>query len=42
MNFADLVINTGVEKDTFSRRRLAGVDVRADTDIAVGSSPPSS
>jgi hypothetical protein len=35
MHLTDLVIDTGVEEDTLGRRRLAGVDVRADTDIAV-------
>jgi len=29
------VINTGVKKNTFCRRRLAGVDVSANTDITV-------
>jgi hypothetical protein len=35
MDFADLVGNAGVEKDTLSRRRLAGIDVRHDADIAI-------
>jgi hypothetical protein len=35
MNFTDLMVNTGVEKDSFGRRCLAGVDVGANTDIAV-------
>ena len=32
---ANLVIDAGVEEDTLSRRRLASVDVRRDTDIAI-------
>ena len=35
MHFTDLVIHTGVEQDALGRGGLAGVDVRADTDIAV-------
>jgi hypothetical protein len=35
MHFTDLVIDTGVKQDALGHRRLAGVDVRADTDIAV-------
>jgi hypothetical protein len=35
MHFADLVRNAGVEKDALGRRRLAGVDVRRDTDVTV-------
>jgi hypothetical protein len=33
MDFADLMGNTGIKKDALGRRRLAGVDVRHDTDI---------
>ncbi len=35
VHFADLVRNAGVEKDALGRRRLAGVDVRGDTDVPV-------
>jgi hypothetical protein len=35
MHLTDLVVDAGVEQDALGRRRLAGVDVRADTDIAV-------
>ena len=35
MDFTDLVVNTGVVEDALGRRGLAGVDVRADTDVAV-------
>jgi hypothetical protein len=35
VHFADFMIHTGVEQDAFGGGRLAGVDVRADTDIAV-------
>ena len=35
VHFADLVRNAGVEKDALGRRRLAGVDVRRDTDVTV-------
>ena len=35
VNLADLVGDTRVEKDTFSRRRLAGIDVRHDANIAI-------
>jgi hypothetical protein len=35
VHFADLVGLAGVVKDALGRRRLAGVDVRHDTDVAV-------
>jgi len=35
MHFTNLVINTGVEQNALGRGGLAGVDVGADTDIAV-------
>ncbi len=35
VHFADLVVHTRVEQDTFSRRGLASVDVGRDTDVAV-------
>ncbi|MPM33322.1 hypothetical protein SDC9_79895 [bioreactor metagenome] len=35
VHFAQLVGHAGVEQDTFGRRRLACVDVRRDTDIAI-------
>ena len=35
MDFTDLVINTGVEKDAFGGRGLAGVDMRHDSEISV-------
>ena len=35
MNLTDLVINPSVVKNALGRRRLASVDVRADTDITV-------
>ncbi|MCY1172989.1 hypothetical protein D9M73_131380 [compost metagenome] len=35
MHFADLVGLAGVIKNTLGRRRLAGVDVRHDTDVAI-------
>jgi hypothetical protein len=34
VHLADLVRDTGVEQDTLSRRRLPGIDMRDDTDIA--------
>ena len=34
MGLADLVVDAGVEQNAFRRRRLAGVDVRHDTDIS--------
>jgi hypothetical protein len=34
VHFTDLVVHTGVEQDALGRR-LAGVDVSANTDIAV-------
>ena len=34
MNFADLVIDTGIEQDTFRGRRLTGIDMRHDADIS--------
>src|SRR3990167_1370176 len=35
MHFADLVVHTGVEQDALGRRRLAGIDVRGNADVAV-------
>ncbi len=35
MDLAQLVVDAGVEQDALGRRRLAGVDVRADADVAV-------
>jgi hypothetical protein len=35
MDFADLVGLAGVVKDALGRRRLAGVDVRHDADVAI-------
>ncbi|WP_230952991.1 hypothetical protein [Burkholderia stagnalis] len=35
MDFTDLVVHTGVKQNALGRRRLAGVDVSANTDIAV-------
>ena len=35
VHFADLVIDAGVVEDALGRRRLAGVDVRRDTDVPV-------
>ncbi len=35
MNFTDLVVRACVEQDALGRRRFAGVDVSANTDIAV-------
>ena len=35
MGFTDLVVDTGVEEDTFAQSGLAGVDVRHDTDVTV-------
>src|ERR1700756_2963478 len=34
IHIADLVNHPGVEQDPFSQRRLTGVDMRADADIA--------
>jgi hypothetical protein len=34
VNFTDLVRDAGVEQDALSRRRLTGIDVRHDADIA--------
>jgi hypothetical protein len=34
VHFADLVGDAGVEQDALGRRRLAGVDVRHDADVA--------
>ena len=34
VDFADLVRDPGVEQDPFRRRRLAGIDVRHDADVA--------
>ncbi|MEN2473482.1 hypothetical protein ACN22W_01705 [Burkholderia theae] len=35
MDFTDLVVHTGVKQNALGRRRFAGVDVSANTDIAV-------
>jgi hypothetical protein len=35
VDFADLMGLTGVVENTLRRRRLAGVDVRGDADVAV-------
>jgi hypothetical protein len=35
MDLAYLVRDTGIKKDAFGRSRLAGVDMRHDTDIAI-------
>src|SRR4249919_679060 len=35
MDFANLVVDAGVEQDAFRGRRLAGVDVRHDAEVAV-------
>lgn len=35
MHFTDLVVDTGVEQNTFGRGGLARVNVGRDTDIAV-------
>src|SRR3990167_2497709 len=35
MHFADLVVHTCVEQDALGRRRLAGIDVRGNADVAV-------
>ncbi|MNU09383.1 hypothetical protein D3C72_2559120 [compost metagenome] len=35
MDFADLVGDAGVEEDALGGRRLAGVDMGADADIAI-------
>src|SRR5204863_4245582 len=35
VHLTDLVVHTGVVEDALGRRRLAGVDVSRDTDIAV-------
>jgi hypothetical protein len=34
VDFADLVRNPGVEQDPFRRRRLPGIDVGHDADVA--------
>jgi hypothetical protein len=34
VDFTDLVVDAGVEEDPLGRRRLAGVDVRHDPDVA--------
>jgi hypothetical protein len=34
VDLADLVVDAGVEEDALRRRRLAGVDVRHDADVA--------
>ena len=34
VDFADLVVDAGVEQDALGRRRLAGIDVRHDADVA--------
>ena len=35
VDFTDLVVHPGVEQDAFSSRRLAGVDMRRNADVAV-------
>jgi hypothetical protein len=35
VHLADLVIDAGIKQDTLGRGGLAGVDVGADTDVAV-------
>ena len=35
VNFTDLVVHAGVEQDALGRRRFAGIDVSANTDITV-------
>jgi hypothetical protein len=35
MDLANLVIDTGIEKDTLGGRCLTGVDVRRNTDVTV-------
>ncbi|ABA49010.1 hypothetical protein BURPS1710b_3780 [Burkholderia pseudomallei 1710b] len=35
VNFTDLVVHAGVKQNALGRRRLAGVDVSANTDVAV-------
>jgi hypothetical protein len=35
VHFADLVVHTGVEKNPLGRRRLTGVDVGTNTNIAI-------
>jgi len=37
VHFTDLVVHAGVEEDALGRGRFAGVDVRRDTDVPVGS-----
>ena len=34
VDFTDLVVDAGVEQDALGRRRLAGIDVRHDADVA--------
>jgi len=36
MDFTDLVVDTGVEKDSLSGRRLTSIDVSHDADVADG------
>jgi hypothetical protein len=35
VDFTDLVVHTGVKQNALGRRRFAGVDVSANTDISV-------
>jgi len=35
VNFTNFVVHAGVEQNALGRRRFAGVDVSANTDIAV-------
>jgi len=35
VHFAELVVHTGVEQDALGGRRLAGVDVSGDADVAI-------
>jgi hypothetical protein len=35
VHFADLVALAGVEKDALGRRRLAGIDVGHDAEVAI-------
>jgi hypothetical protein len=35
VHLANLVIDAGVKEDAFGRRRLAGIDVRHDAEVAI-------
>jgi hypothetical protein len=35
VNFTELVRDTGVEQNAFGRRRLTGIDVGHDADVAI-------